>query len=48
MSRAAYKIVLQELQIFQPDIIHVDEPERLFIGFWRLPGVAFARKAAIP
>ncbi len=48
VSRAAYKIVRQELQIFQPELIHVDEPERLFIGFWQLSGIAFARKASIP
>lgn len=44
----SYQIVLQELQKFQPDIIHVDEPERLFTGFMRIPGVDFAKRARIP
>ena len=44
----SYRRVVQELQAFQPDIIHVDEAERLFVGFWRQPGVAFARRARIP
>lgn len=48
VSRRAYQIVKQELHQFQPDIIHVDEPERMFVGFGRLPGVDFARTAAIP
>ncbi len=30
VSTKSYQVVLQELQNFQPDIIHVDEPERLF------------------
>ena len=44
----SYGTLWQELEQFQPDIIHVDEPERLFIGFWRVAGVKFARKAGIP
>ena len=47
-SFGSYRQVVQELQAFQPDIIHVDEPERLFVGFWRRPGVAYARRAGIP
>ncbi len=38
----------RELESFQPDIIHVDEAERLFFGFFRKPGLAYARKANIP
>ena len=38
----------QELAAFQPDIIHVDEPERLFFGLWRIPGLRYARKHNIP
>jgi glycosyltransferase involved in cell wall biosynthesis len=38
----------RELEAFQPDIIHVDEAERLFFGFFRKPGIAYARKANIP
>lgn len=44
----SYGTLLGELEQFQPDLIHVDEPERLFIGFWRVAGVKFARKAGIP
>lgn len=45
----SYRTVLQELEQFQPDIIHVDEPERLFVmGFWRVAGVDFARRKDIP
>lgn len=48
VSRSSYQKLWQELTNFQPDIIHVDEPERLFLGFWRIPGVKFARQAGIP
>ena len=48
VSKKSYQTVLQELQKFQPDIIHVDEPERLSTGFLRIPGVDFAKRACIP
>jgi glycosyltransferase involved in cell wall biosynthesis len=44
----SYAQLIQELEEFQPDIIHVDEPERLFVGFWRIPGVKYARSKQIP
>lgn len=44
----AYGKLQQELAAFQPDIIHVDEPERLFVGFWRIPGLKYARQHKIP
>ena len=44
----SYQTVLQELEKFQPDIIHVDEPERLFWGFLRIPGVDFAKRHHLP
>ena len=44
----SYHKLIEELDKFQPDIIHVDEPERVYVGFWRLPGVEFARKNNIP
>lgn len=47
VSRKSYKIVIDRLQQFKPDIVHVDEPERLFAGFWRIPGVDYAKKANI-
>ncbi len=48
VSFRSYQKLLQELEEFQPDIIHVDEPERLFVGFLRVPGVKFARSHKIP
>jgi glycosyltransferase involved in cell wall biosynthesis len=48
VSRKSYQVVLQELQSFQPDIIHVDEPERLFTGFLKIPGIDYAKRAGIP
>lgn len=40
---------LQEaLEHFQPDIVHVDEPERLSIGLWQIPGLRYAQQANIP
>lgn len=44
----SYPTLLRELDRFQPDIVHVDEPERLFIGFWRVPGVKWAERAQVP
>ena len=44
----AYNKLIRELEQFQPDIIHVDEPERLYVGFWQLPAVKFAKKHNIP
>jgi glycosyltransferase involved in cell wall biosynthesis len=48
VSRKSYQTLLQELEKFQPDIIHVDEPERLFVGFGRIAGIDYAKKARIP
>jgi glycosyltransferase involved in cell wall biosynthesis len=44
----SYSQLQKELKQFQPDIIHVDEPERLFFGFFRIPGVDYAKQAGIP
>lgn len=33
---------------FRPDLIHVDEPERLALGLRRLPARAFARRHRVP
>ena len=43
-----YQIVRRELEKFQPDIVHVDEPERLFFGFFRLAGIEFSQQNNIP
>lgn len=48
VNRNSYQTVLKKLAEFQPDVIHVDEPERLYIGFWRLAGVNYAQKVGIP
>jgi glycosyltransferase involved in cell wall biosynthesis len=48
VTRKSYQIVLQTLQEFKPDIIHVDEPERLFVGFWKRPCIDFAKQNSIP
>jgi glycosyltransferase involved in cell wall biosynthesis len=44
----SYKVLLKELQDFQPDIIHVDEPERLQLGFFRRPAIDFAEQTKTP
>ena len=48
VTRGSYRVVLEELKKFQPDIVHVDEPERLYVGFWRIAGLDYAKKAGIP
>ena len=44
----SYQIVIEELNKFQPEIIHVDEAERLGICFLKLPGVKYAQQHNIP
>lgn len=48
VSVFSYRTVTRELKAFQPDIVHVDEPERLFFGFFQRPGISYARRAQIP
>lgn len=48
VSSKSYQTVLQELAAFQPDVIHVDEAERLANGFFKFPGIKFAKKTGIP
>lgn len=45
---SSYPYLLKALKTFQPDIIHVDEPERLYLGFLRVPGIDYAKSANIP
>ena len=47
-SRSANPIIQRELEAFQPEVIHVDEPDRLFLGTLNAPGVAYAKRAEIP
>ena len=44
----SYQVILESLHVFQPDIIHVDEAERLGICLLKLPGVKYAKKYNIP
>lgn len=44
----AFKVLEEHLDRFTPDVIHVDEPERLTYGYWRRPGLAYARRRGIP
>jgi glycosyltransferase involved in cell wall biosynthesis len=44
----SYQVLVRELDKFQPDLIHVDEPERLCLGFYRVAGVRYARRHQIP
>ena len=48
ITRASYQVILHELEQFQPDIIHVDEPERIYVGLWRIAGLDYAKQAGIP
>ena len=44
----SYKIVIRKLTEFKPDIIHVDEAERLGVCLLKVPGVKYARRNNIP
>ena len=48
VTSKSYKLVEAKLKSFQPDIIHVDEPERLACCFLTKPGVKYAQKNNIP
>jgi glycosyltransferase involved in cell wall biosynthesis len=48
VDRRSYHTVLEALTKFKPDIIHIDEPERLFLGFWKVAGKDFAKQNNIP
>ncbi len=48
VTSKSYQIVEQKLRYFQPEIIHIDEAERLAARFLKIPGVKFAKKSKIP
>ncbi|MGD1897495.1 MAG: glycosyltransferase [Phormidesmis sp.] len=48
LSRKANRYIQQELEKFQPDVVHVDEPDRIFLGTLTAPGVAYAKAHSIP
>ena len=48
VSWRARPYLMQSLEEFQPDILHVDEPERLSVGLLQTPGIQYAKQAGIP
>lgn len=44
----AVPLLEAELARFAPEIVHVDEPERIAVGLRQLPGRRFARKRGLP
>lgn len=48
VKKSAYAKLLQELANFQPDLIHIDEPERLQLGFDKIPAIDFAKRNGTP
>lgn len=48
VQKNSYPALLQALTAFQPELIHVDEPERLQLGWDRIPAIDYARRASIP
>lgn len=48
LTPRAYKIILNQLYDFTPDLLHIDEPERLWLGCFKRPGIDYAKQANIP
>jgi glycosyltransferase involved in cell wall biosynthesis len=48
ISKDAALQITQELEQFQPDIIQVDEPERIEMGLGQVPGLDYARRSQTP
>ncbi|MEO0647315.1 MAG: glycosyltransferase [Cyanobacteria bacterium J06650_10] len=48
LSTQARPALQQVLEAFAPDIVHVDEPDRIFLGLLTAPGVAYAKAHNIP
>lgn len=48
VSGKAYSALMRELEDFQPQIIHVDEPDRLHLSMQKAVGVAYAKQHDIP
>ena len=48
MNRQAARPLQQALADFAPDLIHVDEPDRIFLGLVKRPGLSYARAQGIP
>ncbi|MEM8829995.1 MAG: glycosyltransferase [Cyanobacteria bacterium P01_G01_bin.19] len=47
-QRHTLAIIDRALAKFQPDIIQIEEPERLWTTMFALPGLSYARRAGIP
>jgi glycosyltransferase involved in cell wall biosynthesis len=47
-SKDAALQITQELEQFQPDMIQVDEPERIEMGLGQVPGLDYARRSQTP
>ena len=47
-TRKARGEIDRALAAFGPDLIQVEEPERLFLGLWQAPALRFARARGIP
>ncbi|MEO1147984.1 MAG: glycosyltransferase [Cyanobacteria bacterium J06638_22] len=45
---SAYPSLVQEIEAFQPDVIHVDEPDRMLLDLGKAPAVDVARRLGIP
>ncbi len=48
VKKSSYPLLLKALAEFRPALIHVDEPERLQLGFDKIPAADFAKRAGIP
>jgi len=48
LSRKANRVIEEALSAFEPEIVHVDEPDRIFLGTLNAPGVDYAKAAGVP
>ncbi|MBE9101010.1 glycosyltransferase [Vacuolonema iberomarrocanum] len=48
ISNSAYPTLVQEIEAFHPDIIHVDEPDRMLLDLGNAPAVDVAQRLRIP
>ena len=48
VTAKSYQIVREKLAELKPDIIHVDEAERLGLCFFKIPGIKYAKQHHIP
>jgi len=48
LSHRAQQPLQQALADFEPELIHVDEPDRIVLGLLKAPGAAYAKAQGIP